>query len=311
MKKQPLLSICIPTYNRADVLKLCIDSIVKNKAFSNEIEIVVSDNCSSDDTQLLMSDFSSKYNNIIYYRQKENIGGERNFIFVLEHAQGKLLKLHNDYSIFTENGLVLMLSAVKENFSEDNLLYFLNRDAENENILCSNLNSFVYNTRLSAAWIGSYGYWKTDFDKLINKDEKIKTQFLQLDWFLKFFDQKKTCNIYSGVFVFSNNFRSKHGDYNMFKIKIVNFLGMYKPLLQKGLLSKKTYSVLEKDIYRNLLGWLFIIYIKRDQHYSYSSDNAFKLLYSEFGSHYWFYTEPFIFPVKKILKKLLNIINKK
>ena len=38
-RTKPLLSICIPTYNRADVLFHCINSIVQNKSFNDDIEI--------------------------------------------------------------------------------------------------------------------------------------------------------------------------------------------------------------------------------------------------------------------------------
>ncbi|MCX8512062.1 MAG: glycosyltransferase, partial [Chthoniobacteraceae bacterium] len=45
------LSICIPTFNRSQYLRLTLESITNQELFQNsdEIEIVISDNCSSDD----------------------------------------------------------------------------------------------------------------------------------------------------------------------------------------------------------------------------------------------------------------------
>ena len=99
--KQPILSICIPTYNRADVLDLCLTSIVQNKAFSEEIEVVISDNNSTDNTSSIALKYIEKYQNVFYNRNSQNIGAEKNFIKVLELANGKFKKLHNDYSLFS------------------------------------------------------------------------------------------------------------------------------------------------------------------------------------------------------------------
>jgi len=47
----PLLSICMPTYNRADLLELALRSLIPQVAATNgEVELIVSDNCSSDHT---------------------------------------------------------------------------------------------------------------------------------------------------------------------------------------------------------------------------------------------------------------------
>ena len=49
---KPLLSICIPTYNRAELLRSALLSLVPQvKESGGEVELVVSDNCSTDDTR--------------------------------------------------------------------------------------------------------------------------------------------------------------------------------------------------------------------------------------------------------------------
>ncbi|MEI6774123.1 MAG: glycosyltransferase family 2 protein [bacterium] len=74
MGNKPLLSICIPTYNRQEYLKQCLDSIVNQKGFDTEkIEIVISDNASPDKTNLLVKEYQKKYKNITYSRNDQNI----------------------------------------------------------------------------------------------------------------------------------------------------------------------------------------------------------------------------------------------
>ena len=52
---QPLVSICIPTYNDARFLRESLDSIV-NQTYSNK-EIIVSDNVSTDETEKIVKEY--------------------------------------------------------------------------------------------------------------------------------------------------------------------------------------------------------------------------------------------------------------
>ena len=58
----PLLSICIPTYNRAEILDKSLESITKQDIFqkTDEVEIIVSDNCSQDNTHNIVHKYIEK-----------------------------------------------------------------------------------------------------------------------------------------------------------------------------------------------------------------------------------------------------------
>jgi abequosyltransferase len=62
-KKEPLLSICIPTYNREKYLKRLLDSIVCQKEFTDtdDVEIVVDDGPSTDNTETMVKEYIKKY----------------------------------------------------------------------------------------------------------------------------------------------------------------------------------------------------------------------------------------------------------
>ena len=63
MTKKPLLSICIPTYNREKYLKRLLDSIVSQKEFtdSDDVEIVIDDGPSKDNTEVLVQEYKAKF----------------------------------------------------------------------------------------------------------------------------------------------------------------------------------------------------------------------------------------------------------
>ncbi len=81
----PMVSIGIPTYNRADgYLRECIDSAIR-QTYPN-IDIVISDNCSSDGTADLVNGIDDP--RIRYFRHEQNIGANNNFNYCLEQARG-------------------------------------------------------------------------------------------------------------------------------------------------------------------------------------------------------------------------------
>jgi glycosyltransferase involved in cell wall biosynthesis len=85
-QSQPLVSIGIPTYNRALLLGRSIESAL-NQDFSN-LEIIVSDNASTDDTARICAMYCDRDARVRYVRQAVNTGPTANFCDVLDRASG-------------------------------------------------------------------------------------------------------------------------------------------------------------------------------------------------------------------------------
>ncbi len=81
------LSVCIPTYNRATFLGAALDSVIRQA--TDEVEIVVSDNASTDHTEALVREYQARFPRIRYHRNPENLGADRNFLKVVELAEGE------------------------------------------------------------------------------------------------------------------------------------------------------------------------------------------------------------------------------
>ncbi|MFB5269078.1 glycosyltransferase [Paenibacillus enshidis] len=111
-KNQPLLSICIPTYNREGHLRACLDSIFSQIGATDLVEVVVSDNCSPDGTHDVAASFMRQNLNIRYVRNSENIGLDRNIIQAGEMARGTFLQLHGDDDYFLPGTLRVLLSTL-------------------------------------------------------------------------------------------------------------------------------------------------------------------------------------------------------
>lgn len=89
----PLVSICIPTYNRARMAGKAIDSALA-QTYQN-IEVVVVDNASSDDIESLIAAYHDP--RLKFYKNGKNLGLFGNFNRCIELAQGTYVHiLHSD-----------------------------------------------------------------------------------------------------------------------------------------------------------------------------------------------------------------------
>ncbi len=91
--QQPLVSVIIPTCNRAHYLRAALDSALQ-QTYSN-LEIIVSDNASSDGTQALMASVDDS--RVRYVRHENNVGPLSNYLSAVKESHGTYLtSLHDD-----------------------------------------------------------------------------------------------------------------------------------------------------------------------------------------------------------------------
>ncbi len=109
----PVLSICIPTYNRAELLRAALYNIVQQTApLGNKVEVIVSDNCSSDHTPEVMA-WIKQFGNVRYHRNSENIGFGRNSLQLTQVlAEGEYCWIFGDDDLLHDGAVQEILSAL-------------------------------------------------------------------------------------------------------------------------------------------------------------------------------------------------------
>jgi len=91
MKNNILISIIIPSYNRANTVGQTIESIV-NQRVNADIEIVIGDDCSTDNAREILLQYKEKYPNIIrLFFWEHNMGLGANWASCLKECQGKYI----------------------------------------------------------------------------------------------------------------------------------------------------------------------------------------------------------------------------
>jgi glycosyltransferase involved in cell wall biosynthesis len=97
-----LISICIPTYNRPDLLREALDSCFAQTY--SDYEILIGDDSKNDDTEHLMEQYRDRYRGLIHYqRNKPSLGQAGNVNDLFRRAGGdRLVLLHDDDTLLPE-----------------------------------------------------------------------------------------------------------------------------------------------------------------------------------------------------------------
>jgi glycosyltransferase involved in cell wall biosynthesis len=109
------LSICIPTYNRADLLKRALTRLLERmneEGFSDEIQVCISNNASADHTEEVVRWFETQFKSVKYLKQPENMGFSRNLVSVIEMADGEFVLPAADDDLIKEGSLRAVFDAL-------------------------------------------------------------------------------------------------------------------------------------------------------------------------------------------------------
>jgi len=106
----PLVSIGIPTYNRANGNLLKVIERALGQTYQN-VEVIVSDNCSTDHTPELVQ--SIKDSRLRYFRQEVNNGPNYNFNYCLEQARGEYFLLFHDDDMIDHDFVEACISSLE------------------------------------------------------------------------------------------------------------------------------------------------------------------------------------------------------
>lgn len=109
----PLLSVCIPTFNRAANLRSLFRTLIAiRERFGHEIEFCVSNNASDDATREVIDEFTSPLALQVFH-QARNIGGTLNMIAVVQMMRGQWGMLLGDDDELVAEALGALLQELK------------------------------------------------------------------------------------------------------------------------------------------------------------------------------------------------------
>lgn len=115
-----LISVIIPTYNRADLIIRAIAS-VREQVYQN-LEIIVVDDASDEDIAQVIEQINDS--RIKYIRHQTNLGGSEARNTGIKHSQGKYITFLDSDDVWLPNKLSSQLAAIFAQKERDNLVCY-------------------------------------------------------------------------------------------------------------------------------------------------------------------------------------------
>lgn len=110
---QPLLTIAIPTYNRADQLATLLSVLEPQLAAHPQVELLLSDNASTDATPHIIAEAQARFAasglRLATHRHPTNIGADANFVSCYHRARGHFFWICGDDDLITPGALAEIL----------------------------------------------------------------------------------------------------------------------------------------------------------------------------------------------------------
>lgn len=100
-----LFTVAVPTFNRLELLKICLAEICKQVINLSEGEVLVIDDRSTDNTKELLIEYAQKYSFFRYVISETNQGISKNRNKLVNHAKGKYI-IFVDSDVFISEGLI-------------------------------------------------------------------------------------------------------------------------------------------------------------------------------------------------------------
>lgn len=187
-----VLTIAIPTYNRANVLERALNSILFQ--LDERVEILVSDNASTDDTKRVMDLFCAKYPRIRYVCNQRNLGPDKNFLQCYSLAKGEFILLLGDDDIIVENSLNELLDFIEQKAFECDLIFlnhaFFKKNYQSiescqeqfwhngKNFITTDKNKWIDVAKYQVTYMSAFALRKEAYDRVINPEKYIGTHFI-------------------------------------------------------------------------------------------------------------------------------------
>lgn len=189
VNNKTLISVIIPSYNRADTVGMTIDSILAQKVDA-DIEIVIGDDCSTDNAREVLEQYRQKYPDIIrLFLREQNMGLGANWAQCVKDCRGKYIcNCDNDDYWHNPNKLQLQLDYM-ESHPECNILITNHRTHNRSTGEIRECKAEIDHTDIQQSMWGGCHFcnatimYRADFMKAhLDLDEFIKRRLSLQDW---------------------------------------------------------------------------------------------------------------------------------
>lgn len=318
-----LLTIAVPTFNRARYLQLCLDRL-RDQVSGNEdrVEVIVSDNCSPDDTGAVVEQAKRDGLPVHYVRNQENIGADRNFIQCFRMARTVYVLLLSDDDILLEGGLKRLLAVLETGdygvvhlrsygFSGDYNAERPKKSPDNIKVY-DEVNDFIDDVNLMLTFVSGNIVNKDKVDPDLDLDAVARSNLAQFAWNLSAALNAEK-NLYLDYYTVAAQ-RDNTGNYPLCTVFGRNLREILDGFVTKGV-DPSWFRPFDREVVCRFLP-PFLIRFKKDRG-QFAAEDPYAMLYPAF-SHYlpfWIILVPILrlpyLPAKlwyKACKRVLRLV---
>lgn len=299
-----LISICIPTYNRASYLEINLKQLFINwqeLTDKSDVEIIISNNASTDGTDAIVQQFVDLGLPIRYFSNEKNLGADGNFYNSYQNATGKYVWIFGDDELLFNHSLVKIIAILKKH--EIGCLYLegisyeqsfdLNQyaDIPTENIKLLTGDEYIKQVHFYLTFCTGNIFNKSIIPRHFDCKPYIGTNLIQVSWYLMAIKHADQNIVLKQKYFFAKN--ANTGGYKLFKTFSTNF---------NVILRQYTSTQNIRWINNQLIRSFFPIFINNAN--KFSTENGFWELFKNY------YDYP-LFWKKLVFKQIIKSIKKK
>ncbi|MBI3619776.1 glycosyltransferase family 2 protein [Candidatus Roizmanbacteria bacterium] len=213
MKK--LISVCIPTYNRAKLLDNCLSTITSqfsNRNVYQAVEIVISNNNSVDNTEKVISNYMKKYSNIRCFKNKKTIQADKNIIATAAYAKGEYIWFFGDDDAHYSWSLKTMIKVIHKYYPDAVICNLDMCSKDGSKILDRNMinlrkDFFAKTKKELFTFLESKFFMHLDWYITCMSNTIVSRKLFDenIDQVMKFYDPKKANFLHSGLIFYNDS----------------------------------------------------------------------------------------------------------
>ncbi len=308
--EQKVLTLCVPTYNRAQCLKEQFKRFMTIKPEDrSRMEIIISDNCSSDNTSLVVEEYKNKLD-FIYLRNAENLGADGNFMQCFQKATGKYVWLLGDDDYLQTAHIHELLDTLEK---EDYGLVHLSLNCKDKTAfrIYDDQNDFLNKINVRITFM-SANIDRTEYVKNISLEKYVNTHLIQVPAHLQATLRGENNLVVNLPYYDSGTETQNNGGYNVFEVFVKNLSRIYDEYEDNGI-SVNSLLLLKNKISDFIFPY-FLNHVILKKPCNFKLDGAWDIMKEELGIARILWSGlKFIFSYKMIthwLKKILRPVYK-
>jgi glycosyltransferase involved in cell wall biosynthesis len=210
--------------------------------------MIVSDNASDDGTQELAASYALRVPGLRYSRNEANLGADDNFLRATSLAKGRYIHLLSDKACLLPGALAHILGIIGRHDAP--VILLLNGAGDirpGAETTCHSFDEFVTTVSYWSTWMSGIVVRRRDLVDRCDLGRAKGTKLIQTDWVFQIVSSTPGAVITNERLIDEKGVGAK-GGYNLFEVFVENYLGLYAPYVERGLLRRGTLKAEERKL---------------------------------------------------------------